>query len=42
VDRGAASRTRSARITVGTLDEGEAALIELAVERAIETVCVDE
>jgi predicted nucleic acid-binding protein len=31
-----------ARIAVGTLDEGEAAVIQLAMERAIETVCIDE
>lgn len=31
-----------ARVTVGALDEGEAAVIQLAVERAIDAVCIDE
>jgi predicted nucleic acid-binding protein len=31
-----------ARVAVATLDEGEAAVIQLALERAIETVCIDE
>jgi predicted nucleic acid-binding protein len=30
------------RVAVGSLDEGEAAVIQLAFERAIETVCIDE
>lgn len=31
-----------ARVTIGTLDEGEASVIQLAAERAIDTVCIDE
>lgn len=31
-----------ARVSVATLDEGEAAVIQLAMERTIETVCIDE
>jgi predicted nucleic acid-binding protein len=31
-----------ARVAVATLDEGEAAVIQLAVERGIEIVCIDE
>jgi predicted nucleic acid-binding protein len=30
------------RVTVGSLDAGEAAVIQLAVERAIDAVCIDE